>query len=499
MEENQLKAESNYLKRVNNFVMVITIVIDFFTVVGYLAAFLAGTYPLLKLIVIFALMFGGLAISFVALKKNPVQFRYYTMIGFAVLYAVALFEAGNDFMFVLMFPIIMMYVLYFDYKFILVTSALIALANIADMVYTCVAIGTFRSGMALEVPVILLRMGSVIISLIALIGTTSRANRNNDEKISFIRRETEKSSQLLDVIVPVVKSVRENSLEVNEAMDVLRTKVDSSERLLSDIAEYNSRTSSNIDNQSEKTNQIKEKIQNTKDESDKMISLSKQSSAAVNDGFHVVEQLIAQAKETEEANEKVVGSVEALIKNAENVAQMTSQISNISSQTNLLALNASIESARAGEAGRGFAVVADEIRKLADETRELTEAIQNIVADLNNNADFAKKTVEIVVETGKRENENISNAEKQFHVIGECMDELDGSVNSIYGSIDDIMESTNAIVDNIEQIAEDSSLVLEKTTEAVDLGKECMEHTDLAKSKMDILSDSVHVADQYLV
>lgn len=498
MEQKNLGAEANYLKRVNNFVMVITIIIDFFTVVGYLAAFLSGTYPLLKLILIFAIMIGGLAISFFALKKKPVEFRYYTMIGFAVLYTVALFEAGNDFMFVLMFPIIMMYVLYFDYRFILTTAILVAAANIADMIYTCVAIGTFRSGMALEVPVILLRMGSVLISLAALIGTTSRANKNNDEKLNSIKVEQEKSSQLVDVIVPVVKSVRENSEEVNEAMDMLQVKVEASEQLLTDIAGYSERTSESIGHQSERTNKIKEKIQSTKEESDKMIALSEKSNEAVSDGFRVVEQLIAQSKETKEANEKVVASVDALIENSEKVAQMTSQISNISSQTNLLALNASIESARAGEAGKGFAVVADEIRKLADETRALTESIQHIVTELHENAAAAKETVTIVVETGQRENDNINDAEKHFHVIGDYMGELGGSVNSIYGSIDDIMESTNVIAENIEQIAEDSNLVLEKTTKAVSLGKSCKENTELAKSKMGILSDTVHNADQYL-
>lgn len=495
--ENQTK-ELLYMKKVNMFVMIITLIIDIFTVVGYTAAFLAHSYPLAKLIIIFLLMLAGLGASGFALVKKPFHFKYYTMIGFCVLYAVALFEAGNDFMFVLLFPVIMMYVLYFDYKFILITSAIVALSNIADMAYTCAVIGTFRSGMELEVPIILLRMGSVLISLAALIGTTKRANKNNAEKIASVKEEQEKSTQLLDVIVPVVKSVRENSAEVNETMDALQLNVDDTAKLLNDISTYNERTSDSIADQTEKTNQIQEKILNTKEESNKMISLSQKSGDAVSDGFKVIAQLTRQSQETKLANEKVVASVDALIKNAENVAEMTSQISNISAQTNLLALNASIESARAGEAGKGFAVVAEEIRKLADETKNLTASIQAIVEELHDNAATAKDTVSTVVETSLRENNNIQNAENQFNVIGECMNDLSGSIRMIDSSINDILKSNNAISENIAQISEDSQLALSKTAEAVELGKNCKTSTELAKSKMDTLSETVHVADKYL-
>lgn len=498
MDTQNMANEVNYLKRVNRFVMVITVIIDVVTVVGYMAAFLADTYPLPKLIMIFAVMLAGLTVSAAALKRNPVRFRYYTMLSFSVLYAVALFEAGNDFMFVLMFPIIMMYVLYFDYRFIIITAVLLAASNILDSVYQFAVLGHFHSGMALEIPVLLLRMGSVLISLAALIGTTGRANRNNAQKIAFIREEQEKSTQLLDVIVPIVKSVRENSGEVNAAMDILHEKADASEKLLTDIVAYNERTSESMSDQTERTAQIQEKIQNTKEESDKMVVLSRKSGEAVEGGFRVVRQLIEQAKETNEANERVVSSVDALIQNAENVARMTSQITNISAQTNLLALNASIESARAGEAGRGFAVVAEEIRKLADETRTLTESIQAMVSELNDNAAVAKETVSAVAETGRRESENINDAEKQFHVIGDYMNELGGSVDSIYGSIDEIFGATNAITDNIERIAGDSRLILEKTSEALSLGKSCKDNTGLAKSKMDILSETVHNADKFI-
>lgn len=69
---------------------------------------------------------------------------------------------------------------------IIITSILLSLANTADLIAMIASLGTFRSGMALEVPVALLRMGSVFISLIALIGTTSRANRNNAAKINSV-------------------------------------------------------------------------------------------------------------------------------------------------------------------------------------------------------------------------------------------------------------------------------------------------------------------------
>ncbi|SFB16324.1 methyl-accepting chemotaxis protein [Acetitomaculum ruminis DSM 5522] len=491
-------SDREFLDNVNKFAVIITIIIDICIVAGYLSAFFKGGFSILTTAGAIIITLITLGISIVSAKNWPMHFRYITMIGFAVLYAFSNFTTSNDHMFVLAFPIIIMYVLYFDFKFIMITASVFSVINIVDVFYIATFLKHFRSGLDVEVPIIMLRLGSVIIFLIAICQTTKMSNHNNFKKEKSIKEEQEKSQTLLDTVLSVVDSVKKNTVEVNDNMDVLSSDIDMTTQLLSDISNYNDRNTQSIASQTQKTEEIQNMIQDTKDKSDILIALSDKSKEAVEGGMRVATKLIKQSEETSEANRKVVESVDGLIKNAEEVANMTSEIINISSQTNLLALNASIESARAGEAGRGFAVVADEIRKLADETRTLTESIQAIVSELYNNADNAKATVKNVVDASEKEREDIISANEQFKQIGSSMEELNSNVSEIYRSINDILESNNSIVDSIGHISSDSKLVLERTEEAASLGAKVKENAHEAKNMMETLQQSVHAADDFI-
>ncbi|MEG0383844.1 MAG: methyl-accepting chemotaxis protein [Solibacillus sp.] len=81
------------------------------------------------------------------------------------------------------------------------------------------------------------------------------------------------------------------------------------------------------------------------------------------------------------------GAINILGERSHEIGKIVKVITGISEQINLLALNAAIEAARAGEHGKGFAVVAGEVRKLAEQSRQSSSEVSNIVRNIQEETD----------------------------------------------------------------------------------------------------------------
>lgn len=493
------KQGNNYLMTVNKFALtIITIIVSIITM-GYLKDFADQNISLFFALTVVITAIVTLVLDFIVYfkQKDGTLFKYVSILGFALMYCIVLFGAKNDLVFGIVFPITIIYLLYFDFKLILSLSIGFSIINLIDIVYVTSILKQTHAGHEIITASILLQLAPVIVYLIVLCGTTKISNQNNESKLANIQDEKEKTSNLLKDILQIVDTVKENSTKVNEEIEGLGDNIEHTSLALTNISNGNQDNAANIEKQTIMTANIQDMILVTKDMTNDMIQLAQESETAVKDGKLSMDSLHTKTQESDKANERLVTSVTQLLTNTNDVKEITEQIFSISSQTNLLALNASIESARAGEAGRGFSVVADEIRNLADETRNLTEAIQNIVNDLQKNAETAKFMVDTVTNVTASEHELIKNAGHQFSSIGEKINILNKNIQDTSSQIEDIYQSNTSIVESIHQISSNSQEVTATTLQIAELGDATSQKAKNTQKLMDELVESVSSIEKY--
>ena len=243
----------------------------------------------------------------------------------------------------------------------------------------------------------------------------------------------------------------------------------------------------------------------------KLVSMSEKSDEISNDSINMLELFTSiknknkdmleeslQEKDTvKNATKKVNIITEEIEKNIEDVenlnllsieiGEFVKKIYAITDQTNLLSLNAAIEAARAGEAGKGFAVVADEIRKLAGNSKNTAEDIENkliaisdtIKTAVKNSTDSTKKMNEMTYEIGKIEN---------------TFEKIMGNLQNVLESLELIYTDTNKQTSSILELSTDSNEVknvFENISQNIEEINLAMTDTSTSINDLILVSDSL--------
>ena len=175
------------------------------------------------------------------------------------------------------------------------------------------------------------------------------------------------------------------------------------------------------------------------------------------EGQEMIAEVVSAVAGIKEATHAESEKIKELVEAASNIGQIVKTISDIAEQTNLLALNAAIEAARAGEAGRGFAVVADEIRKLAEQSKEATSNI----ADMLRHIQMATKDVE-----------------KTTAQVVDAVDKtavLAGNAGEKFVTIVDMIKDMSAMIENTAAAAQQQSAAAKEITDSVSTVRQSLE------------------------
>ncbi len=134
-------------------------------------------------------------------------------------------------------------------------------------------------------------------------------------------------------------------------------------------------------------------------------------------------------------------------------------IADISELTNLLSINAAIEAARAGEHGKGFKVVSDEVKKLAEQSKNLTNDISRLLKTLEKNISSSESNLVVYEEISNSLNDKVELTRKDLSVTSASLSKIDSNMNSIAESVRSQSVNTDRIYHYVGQLSNSYTLL----------------------------------------
>ena len=301
-----------------------------------------------------------------------------------------------------------------------------------------------------------------------------------------------KVKQVSEEKVAIIKQIKKATTELEEVSGDFTTSFGTmSESVEKANAKVDSITN-NTESQAEKTQNIEKVIMNISQAMEsiagniEVLTQSAKNMKACNESAeNIMKELVAISKENSDSIENVQEQTDLTNQSAMQIGAVTEIIAGISNQTNLLALNASIEAARAGEQGKGFAVVAEEIRTLADQSRESSQKINEIVETLIQNSNVSVDITKKVSEAFEKQNEKISETESIFASLNEEIELVSDSIHGIGGEVEELnahKDSMNEGIVSLTQAAEENTGSAKETLDSMNevemLVSQCEETTN---------------------
>ncbi len=257
----------------------------------------------------------------------------------------------------------------------------------------------------------------------------------------MVRFANSKVAGIADVVTGIHSSINKLESVSGEFETTFREMEDSMQETSGNVNTITDNTVSQVDNVHDmkaKIDDISMAIEHINDNVRDLAKSSEIVGSCQKDAERIMDELIGISKESGVALEEVQKQTDRTNKSAQQIRTATDIIAGISNQTNLLALNASIEAARAGEHGRGFAVVAEEIRLLADQSKESTEQINNIVNELIANSDNSVEITERVSGAFTEQNRKVEETSSIFKSLNAEIIKVNEAIQGINSEVTDL-------------------------------------------------------------
>lgn len=419
--------------------------------VAYFVEFLKGDRTLLYVLVTIVLAMAPVAGEFISYKKmhDTKMIKHFVGIGYAILYTFVMFTTNNHFTFVYVIPMLIAITVYNDFKYSLPIEVGMVIVNIVQLVMF------FQKGIYTKADMASVEIQFFVIVLICGIQlyTSMVTERLNQWKLAEIKAEHEKTEELLTRIMDTSDKMTQQIAESAQKTASLGESMQAMKESMEEVNSGSNDTAEAVQSQLNQTEEIQAMVEQVEKGTENIIDSMNQNKEAIAQGNANVGILVKQAEETVESGKKVTEELSQLDTYMSQMNSILDIINSITSQTSLLALNASIEAARAGDAGRGFAVVASEISQMAQQTKDSTVQISQLIENVSNAIQMVVEVSGSMISMIESQNETTEKTAESFTVIEKNSDNVYGQSNELAAYVTKLADANKKIIDSISTIS----------------------------------------------
>lgn len=177
-------------------------------------------------------------------------------------------------------------------------------------------------------------------------------------------------------------------------------------------------------------------------------------------GTEAVSETISGMELIRRRVEDIADNILVLSEHTQQIGEIIATVNSLAEQSKMLALNASVEAARAGEEGKGFAVVALEVRNLADQNRDATIQVREILGEIQR----ATNAAVMVTEEGSK---GVDHGQQLVNRAGDSIRELSNAIEEAAMAAMQIAASTRQQTIGVDQLTQAMRTIKHSTAEVV--------------------------------
>jgi len=482
--------------KTNRKVISACLLLVFLAILGYMLEFIRGARSISYVLALSACVILPVIVSlvFYNIPRFINHFKYIALYSFLLSWILMLTFSPKVIQYVLIFPLLIIYYLYFDAKLMRNASIIMIIYGGIKVVLNIYVYKMTDDFISTEYSVFML---SLLVFGYSIVSTTKFSDIIHSAQLQNIRIEEEKNRKLLQEIMVVLDAMSSTSHNVSDIYNELIGTSNKAADTIQQLSGGMKGIADNLTEQSANTESMHEKLILTSDLSTTVMNYANVSVQAIASGQETIEKLNTSAHTVNKNNENVHSTMLQLKTDTSEIRSIVAIIQKIAAQTNLLALNASIESARAGEAGKGFSVVADSIRELSIRTGEALNSISSLITKLETSAADSLNAAEHSKELGDLQVSLIYESKNIFDTVFEAIKKVDQSIAETSTMNKEIVHRNQNVVASITNIASVVQEAAANSDLAADMVINNKDLTMQAKNYMNELTSVVTSIEKY--